>query len=50
MKNKNEKNQKQKVFLLVDLIVKKRFDYIDFQALIRKQNPIIKVVEWMKTT
>ena len=43
-------NQKQKVFLLADLIVKKRSDYIDFQALIRKPNPSIKAVEWMKTT
>ena len=42
--------QKKKVFLLADLTVKKRFDYIDFQALIRKLNPIIKAVEQMKTT
>ena len=43
-------NQKKKVFLLADLIVKNRSDYIDFQALIQKPNPSIKVFEWMKTT
>ena len=43
-------NQKKNVFILADIIVKKRSDYIDFQALIRKPNPIIKAVEQMKTT